>query len=177
MNKDQQLLQEAYGKIYQSSSAEPLYIGEPYWKQSFMDWLKFRKYEVRQGGSLNTNSVLFNKLNLLKIPFAFNEVNGYFMCSMNKLISLKGSPQIVNGDFYCDSNKLASLEGAPKIVRGTFSCTLNPLQSLEGAPEVIEGEFQSDQFSDADYRTFMKKRKYLEGNLNKDLDIDLEDFS
>ena len=177
MNKDQKLLEEAYCNIYESSSAEPLYIGEPDRKQTFLDWLEFTKYEVRQDGSLDTDSVLFNRLNLLKIPFAFNEVDGYFMCSMNKLRFLEGSPKIVKGDFYCDSNKLVSLKGAPKIVRGTFSCTQNPLQSLEGAPEVIEGEFKSNQFSDADYRSFAKNRKYIQGKLDKDLNIDLGDFS
>lgn len=177
MNKDQKLLEEAYCKIYESASTEALYIGEPDRKQTFLDWLEYRKYEVRPDGSLDTTSVLFNRLNLLKIPFAFNEVNGYFMCSMNKLRSLEGSPKIVKGDFFCDGNKLVSLKGAPKIVRGTFSCTQNPLQSLEGAPEVIEGKFQSDQFSDEDYRAFAKNRKYIQGKLDKDLDADLGDFS
>ena len=177
MNKDQKLLEEAYCKIYESTSTEALYIGEPDRKQTFLDWLEYRKYEVRPDGSLDTTSVLFNRLNLLKIPFAFNEVDGYFMCSMNKLRSLEGSPKIVKGDFFCDGNKLVSLKGAPKIVRGTFSCTQNPLQSLEGAPEVIEGEFMSDQFTDEDYRNYTKKRKYVDDKLDKDFDVDLEDFS
>lgn len=177
MNKDQKLLEEAYCEIYESSSAEPLYIGEPDKKQSFLHWLKCRKYEVRPDGSLDTTSVLLNRLNISKIPFVFNEVDGYFMCSVNKLRSLEGSPKIVNGAFFCNSNKLVSLEGAPKIVRGTFSCTQNPLQSLEGAPEVIEGEFKSNQFSDEDYRAFAKNRKYIQGKLDKDLDVDLGDFS
>lgn len=177
MNKDQQLLQEAYESIYESSSVEPLYVGEPDRKQTFLNWLKYRKYEVRSDGSLDTNGVLFNRLNISKIPFVFNEVDGIFMCTHNKLRSLEGSPKIVKGDFYCDGNELVSLKGAPKIVRGNFSCKVNPLQSLEGAPEVIEGEFVSDQFTDEDYRNYTKKRKYVDDKLDKDFDVDLEDFS
>ena len=174
---DQKLLEEAYKAIYESA-LEPLYIGEPNRKKSFLDWLSFREYEVLADGSLKIeDNILFNSLNLTKIPFKFDQVNGYFMCSWNKLLSLEGSPRIVNGDFYCADNKLSSLQGAPKIVKGDFVCKDNPLQSLEGAPEIIKGEFRSDNFSDEDYRTFAKNRKYIEGRLDKDLDVDLEDFS
>ena len=176
MNKDQVLLEEAYKAIYESAS-EPLYIGKPDRKKSFFDWLSFREYEVLADGSLKIeDSILFNRLNLTKIPFKFDQVNGYFMCAHNELSSLEGSPRIVNGDFYCMDNKLSSLQGAPKIVEGNFVCTSNPLQSLEGAPEIIKGEFRSDQFSDKDYRDYIKNEKYVKGKLEKDFDIDLKDF-
>jgi hypothetical protein len=176
MNKDQVLLEEAYKAIYESAS-EPLYIGKPNRKKYFLDWLSVRDYEVLADGSLKVEgNILFNHLNLTKIPFKFDQVNGYFMCTHNKLSSLEGSPRIVNGSFFCDDNKLSSLQGAPKIVEGNFVCTSNPLQSLEGAPEIIKGEFRSDQFSDKDYRDFIKHEKYVKGKLEKDFDIDLQDF-
>ena len=62
-------------------------------------------------------------------------------------------------------------------VAGNFDCGSNNLTSLEGAPEVIKGEFRSDQFSDAEYRAFAKKRKYVDNKLDKDLDVDLGDFA
>jgi hypothetical protein len=176
MNKDQVLLEEAYKAIYESA-LEPLYIGEPDRKKSFLDWLSFCEYEVLADGSLKIeDNILFNRLNLTKIPFKFDQVNGYFMCSHNKLSSLEGSPRVVNGDFYCTHNKLSSLQGAPKIVKGDFICTDNPLHSLEGAPEIIKGKFQSDNFSDKDYRDYIKNEKYVKGKLEKDFDIDLGDF-
>lgn len=69
------------------------------------------------------------------------------------------------------------MQGAPKEVGGDFECSGNKLTSLEGAPEVIKGRFVSDQFSDEDYRAFVKKRKYVDGKLDKELDVDLDDFS
>ena len=105
------------------------------------------------------------------------EVGGNFVCGNNNLTSLEGAPIEVGGNFNCGNNKLTSLEGAPKEVGGYFHCGNNKLTSLEGAPEVIKGEFSSNQFSDAEYRSFVKKRKYVDDRLSKDLNIDLEDFS
>jgi hypothetical protein len=125
------------------------------------------------------------------------EVEGDFACTGGSFASLKGAPEIVGGDFYCDHNKLTTLEGAPmkikrvfnchhnnltslkgapKEVGDNFYCHENKLTSLDGAPEVIGGEFDSDQFTDEQYRNFVRKRKYVDGKLDKEFDIDLEDF-
>jgi hypothetical protein len=48
---------------------------------------------------------------------------------------------------------------------------------LEGAPEVVKGDFKSHQFSDEEYRNFAKKRKYIDRKLDKDLNMNLDDFS
>ena len=198
MNKDQKLLEEAYCKIYESLE-EPLYFGPPERKQEFLKWLKHTNHEVHSDGSISVEGdVYLPEMNLKRLPFNFREVKGYFYCHMNKLTSLEGAPKEVGGDFHCYSNNLTSLEGAPIKVEGDFYCQINKLTSLEGAPtevtgglhcwdnkltslegapEVIKGEFSSDQFSDADYRAFAKNRKYIQGKLDKDLDIDLGDFS
>ena len=119
-----------------------------------------------------------NNNNLTSLEGAPKKVGGSFYCSNNNnLTSLEGAPEEVGGHFYCNYNNLTSLEGAPIEVGGDFYCNRNNLTSLEGAPEVIKGEFKSNQFSDADYRAFAKMRKYVDGKLDKDLDIDLEDFS
>ena len=114
--------------------------------------------------------------NLASLEGAPEEVGVNFSCFSNSLTSLEGAPKKVGGSFYCHSNNLTSLEGAPKEVVN-FYCDNNKLTSLEGAPEIIKGDFRSDQFSEEDYRAFAKKRKYVEGKLDKDLNIDLDDFS
>jgi hypothetical protein len=68
------------------------------------------------------------------------------------------------------------LEGAPKEVGGDFNCSYNDLTSLEGAPEKIGGTFVHNTFSDEDYRNFVKKRAFVDKNLEKEFDIDLQDF-
>jgi hypothetical protein len=75
------------------------------------------------------------------LPLKFNYVSGYFGCSYNDLVSLKGSPQTVGGDFNCYSSGLKTLKGSPQTVGGDFNCYSNELKSLEGSPRTINGRF------------------------------------
>ena len=162
---------ESYGE------KEPTYFGPPKKRQMFLEWLNKLKHEVHEDGSVSVDGkVNLTDLDLVRIPFKFRVVEGYFYCGYNNLISLEGAPIDVGGDFNCRDNYLASLKGAPKEVRGDFYCD-NNLISLEGAPEVIGGLFVSNQFSDEEYRAFARKRKYVDGKLDKELDVDLGDFS
>lgn len=90
----------------------------------------------------------------------FGNVNGYFSCCMNKLISLKGAPKKVKGDFYCRHNELVSLIGAPREVGGDFYCTYNNLTTLKGAPREVGGNFvcfeNKIQFAEEDVRKICK---------------------
>ena len=54
-------------------------------------------------------------------------MNSGFICTVNNLVNLIGSPKYVGGDFYCYGNKLISLEGAPKEIGGSFNCRYNLL--------------------------------------------------
>lgn len=193
MYRNLKFLLESYGE------KEPLYFGPLERRQEFTDWLKRLKHEVHEDGSVSVGGkVDLSKRQLETIPFIFKRVTedfwcfhnnlaslkgapktvgGVFRCSDNKLTSLEGAPEKVGEGFYSSENKLTSLKGAPKEVGGTFWCLDNPLNSLDGAPEVIKGEFDSDQFTDQDYREFVKKRKYVDNKLDKDLDVDLGDFS
>lgn len=178
---------ESYG------SKEPLYFGPEDKKEAFMKWLKNMKHEVHEDGSVSINgdvSFIMNEFGQVgqynslqryiedRLPFNFRKVTGRFYCP-SRLHSLEGSPEYVGGDFGCGSNNpdLHSLEHSPKFVGGDFMCTSIRFDSLEGAPEVIKGEFDSDQFTDQEYREFVKKRKYVDNKLDKDLDVDLGDFS
>ena len=80
-----------------------------------------------------------NKLRSLK--GSPNQKAGEFDCSYNELTSLKYAPQKIYGDFLCNRNQLKSLKGAPKEISGSFRCDKNKLTSLEGAPKEIGGDF------------------------------------
>jgi hypothetical protein len=97
-------------------------------------------YTINTDGTIDVdgNVDLYNK-GLIKIPFNFNRVSGFFYCDNNQLTSLEGAPQSV-GDFYCHNNQLTRLEGAPQSVRN-FVCYDNQLTSLEGAPQNFDGVF------------------------------------
>ena len=97
-------------------------------------------------------------------------------------MNLKGSPRYVGRDFICgsDNPNLNSLIGSPDYVGRDFWCQSSRILSLEGAPEVIKGNFVSDEFTDEDYRKFVKKReldKRVSKELDKDFDVNvLNDF-
>jgi hypothetical protein len=204
MNKDQKLLEEAYQSIYESAR-EPEYFGPPERKQNLLRQLHMMSgmVEVHEDGSVSVHGeVDFTHHQIFQLPFKFKEVTGKFICmgnylkslegapekvgggftcSSNQLSSLKGSPEVIEQYFDCSNNKITSLEGAPRIVKGDFWCRYNPnLTSLEGAPEFIGGVFDSKQFSDEDYRKFVKKReldKRVSKELDKDFDVNvLNDF-
>ena len=69
------------------------------------------------------------------------EVRGYFDCTHNHLINLKGSPHTVGKEFRCNNSDLTSLEGGPHTVGGSFYCYENSLTSLKGAPHTVGGRF------------------------------------
>ena len=75
-----------------------------------------------------------------ELPFQFNYVSRSFLCTQNRLTTLKGAPRIVGQKFDCANNLLTSLKYSPKITQ-TFNCYGNLLENLEGSPEKIEGSF------------------------------------
>lgn len=108
-------------------------------KEEIKDWLDYyyiRNYTINKDLTVDINGnvdlsikeviedgvdgcIALEKLE--KIPVQFNKINGWFDCSDNNLISLKGCPKIVDGNFYCHHNKLKTLEFSPKIVLGDFN--------------------------------------------------------
>ena len=220
MNKDQRLLEEAYQRIYESSS-EPTYFGSRDNKKMWLAWLAHKKHEVHADGSITINdNVSLAERWMHVLPFNFRTIHGFFDCGKNQLKTLKGAPEFVEGTFACDYNELESIKEAPKrvkgsfsikgnrrleslegcpeiveghfvcygcrlhslvgcpdIVKGDFDCRDNHLTSLDGAPEFVGGKFMSYPFADEEYRSFVKKRKYVDDKLDKDFDVDLGDFS
>ena len=79
-------------------------------------------YTINPDGSIDVNDdVDLCFKNLIKLPLKFNKV-GWFDCSDNNLISLKGSPKEVSVFFDCSNNNLITLEGSPIEINGSFYC-------------------------------------------------------
>ena len=154
MNKDQKQLEVLYESLNDS-----VYISSKKLTVLPKDW---SSKDIKGNFDCHHNQ-------LTSLDGAPDHIGGYFDCSDNRLTSLEGSPKTVGGIFRCSYNKLTSLEGAPRSVGGNFCCSSNNLTSLKGAPDHIGGEFMSDQFTDNDYREYIKysklreKHKELEG--------------
>lgn len=67
------------------------------------------------------------------------EVTHDFICSHNKLITLKHSPIFVGNNFHCSHNSLTTLEGCSDKVSGSFFCAYNMLTNLDHLPNKIRG--------------------------------------
>jgi hypothetical protein len=184
MNKDQRLLEEAYQSICESLK-EPLYFGPKKDKEGWLLWLKDYVHEVHEDGSVSIDGDVNFMVNTLSVfPFKFKKVTGDFSCFNLKLTTLEGAPEEVGGDFLCSYNMFKTLKGAPEKVGGSFYCFHNSkklmIASLEGAPAEIGGEFESNRFTDEDYRRYAREKKIkkkLDKELDKDLNVDLGDFS
>ena len=160
-------------KIYQLETAKEFskkYLDELNVEQLMIDEIckkyVIKDYIINPDGSIDVddNVNLYN-YRLTKLPLKFNRVNGWFDCSDNNLISLKGSPKEVsvffdcsnnnlitlegspieiNGSFYCNNNNLTSFEYIPKIIRGDFYCRFNNIKSFEYFPRFVKGDFWCD---------------------------------
>ena len=103
---------------------------------------KIEKYTFNDNGSIDVNGdVNLHNEGLTKLPIKFRNFTGDFICTVNKLTSLEGSPKTVGTGFYCDNNNLTSLEDGPETVGDDFNCSSNNLTSLEGCPETVSGDF------------------------------------
>jgi hypothetical protein len=123
-------------------------------EKSIKEWcvyLDLSSYSINDtDGTVDVRwSVNISSLSLETIPITFNNVKNSFICSDNKLISLKGSPNRIGGHFNCDRNKLTTLIGGTKILktptrfttRSVYSCDKNKLTSLEGGPNEFPDDF------------------------------------
>lgn len=110
-------------------------------------WLKnykINKYHINEDMSVDVHQDV--KLShglekLITIPIQFKNVFGFFDCSYQKLISLKGCPEYVAKDFDCGYNQLTSLQYCPKIVGGTFYANNNQLISLACELQEVQKSF------------------------------------
>ena len=123
-------------------------------------------YTINDDGSIDVDgSVYINNRDLIKIPFKFRNVSGYFNCVNNQLTSLEGAPNPVRRDFDCSNNQLTSLEGAPSSVGSNFYCSDNQLTSLEGAPSSVGGDFDCTSNPNLPYSELFKIVDNIKGNI------------
>jgi hypothetical protein len=106
------------------------------------NWLNemgVKYYVINVDLTIDAYKVYLKNKDLKEFPdyIQFNMVTGYFDCSYNRLISLKGCPKMtmINessfGSFYCNNNKLTSLEGCPSSVAMDFWCSDNKVKFIE----------------------------------------------
>ena len=123
-------------------------------------------YTINDDGSIDVDgSVYINNRDLIKIPFKFRNVSGYFICNDDQLTSLEGAPNSVGGAFWCSNNQLTSLEGAPSSVGSNFYCSDNQLTSLEGAPSSVGGDFDCTSNPNLPYSELFKIVDNIKGNI------------
>lgn len=130
------------------------------------DHYKIENWALNDDGSIDVNGdVDLYDMSLTELPLIFRNVSGYFECSANRLLSLKGCPISVGGYFECSDNRLTSLVGCPISVGGDFDCSDNRLSSLVGCPISIGGDFECrwNDFNILDIGNFNKEyyRQYL----------------
>lgn len=98
------------------------------------------KYVIRKDMSIDVmEDVKLNNLDLTRLPLKFNEVHGDFDCSINRLVTLYGSPKVVVGKFDFSANDITSLMHSPNEVHGNFDCSFNSLSSFKHSPMLITG--------------------------------------
>jgi len=79
----------------------------------------------------------------------------------NQIRNLDFSPKEIQGLFDISNNKIDSLKNGPTYVRLFYTCRGIYLKSLEGCPEHCY-QFNSDNFSEQDYRNYNENRLAIE---------------
>lgn len=80
------------------------------------------------------------------IPVKFGVVTGGFDVVSCGLTSLQNAPHTVNGFFMCSHNKLTNLVHGPKVVSDIYVIGKNPLRSLEGFPDTASPTYVSMRY-------------------------------
>ena len=156
-------------------------------KEDIKNWLdsnNVENYEIIEdeeyGYVVNVNdNVNLNHKGLESIDVKFNEINGNFLCSNNRLKTLEGCPKIVNGKFACIRNELKTLEYGPEVIGENYFCANNLLISLKGAPNIINGNFDcsNNLFKTLEYLPKKIGNLYIVNSLIENLEglLDVEE--
>lgn len=135
--------------------------------KSILNYYDIYTFTIQDDGSVDIDGkVDLSKKSLTKIPVKFGVVNGDFLCSDNKLKSLKGAPRIVMGNFDCGENKLTTLDGGPSTVSGNYWCDDNELETFYGLPKSMQNKFSGeDNFVDDEIIEYMNEATMEELNI------------
>lgn len=106
-----------------------------------IDHYYLRDCHINEDGTVSADgNIEFFNIGIDRIPLKFRKVKGEFSCSLNRLKSLDGCPEIVGSRFYCRYNQLTSLVGGPQSVGGDYAFDHNRITSFEGFPEIFHGD-------------------------------------
>jgi hypothetical protein len=116
------------------NSLVSLGVGKRVLITKWLDEMAVANYTINDDFTIDSEfsiSLWYKNLTIFPEYIKFGKIAGYFNCSNNQLISLKGCPDVVDGNFYCSYNNLSSLKGCPNKVGGYFFCIDNNLQFTE----------------------------------------------
>lgn len=95
-------------------------------KEEIAQWLDcqyIKKYTINNDLTVDVDcDTSLTAKELTEIPVQFNNINGFFSCSCNRLTTLKGCPKGIKSFFACDKNKLKSLKYLPIILGKPLYC-------------------------------------------------------
>ena len=172
---------------------ESLGIGVKTLIKEWLESMNINKYFITRKLLIDVyDNVDISNKDLTEFPeyINFRKITGSFVCSHNKLITLRGAPHIVYGSFHCCDNQLSSLEFGPYKVKGsyiahqnklislkslpktlnTFSCHHNNLRSLEYIPRELYGDLYC-------YNNQLSSLKHLPKRIDGDLHISFNKYS
>jgi hypothetical protein len=114
-------------------------------KKEIEDWLErhyIEDYYIHDNLTVDVKgNVNLLHLGLTELPVQFGVIDGTFICSHNKLTSLKGCPYEVKESFACCNNQLSNLNHCPEKVGCNFLCEHNPIIYLRNFNCSIGGDF------------------------------------
>ena len=106
-------------------------VGQIHMIRSWLDEMGVENYVINDDLSIDSHKdVNLSNRQLINFPnfIQFGHVDGEFICSHNRLVSLKGCPYYVGEGFYCHDNRLTSLEHCPSEVQYGFNCRENAVK-------------------------------------------------
>ena len=114
--------------------------------ENILSLLKVKKYTINSDLTVDVNgTVNMDDRDLTSIPIKFGIVTGNFICTNNRLTTLKNTPREVGGYFDCSFNKLTTLKGSPKKV-GTFACRSNSPRLTQTEKKWAEKNINAEEF-------------------------------
>lgn len=98
-----------------------------------------------KNGMIDVSGPIVLRLDLQRLPYKFNIVDGIFDVSRNpfdltmKLESFINFPETVHSDARASGHNFTTLEHCPKYIDGAFDPSDNPLTTLKWLPEKVGG--------------------------------------
>jgi hypothetical protein len=135
--------------------------------QAWLESMDIHDYVIHDNLVVDVNQdVNLKNKNLTHLPIQFGIVKGFFDCSYNKLLNLKGMAKEVEGNINCSHNKITSLEDCPKIIQGDLNASFNQIKSLKYMPDEIYDSLiiNNNEIKNFQYLTNVRNQISIQNN-------------